>query len=188
MKKQLFILLIFCTCLNAFARQERTLFYGATTSLDFGRFQDHVEMTPLMGIKILPRIYAGIGATLAYYSKENAIYQDQTESYSSTEIKDKVWYKGGEVFLRFVPFDQKEIFLKNIYIQTSYEALWGKGEYYDSSGTYKYNTDNFTPFVGMGYKQPLLDQFSLGIMLAFKLNKEADSPYRNSIVRITFEF
>lgn len=188
MRNLIIILILFMTGTGASAQTEKSFFYGSSASIDLGRFQDRFEITPMAGFKILPKTYLGLGVTLSYYSTESAAYQTNENIYIETEIKNKIWYKGGEVFLRFSPFENKQLFVKNLYFQTSYEALWGKGKYNDESGKYDYNTDNFTPFAGIGYKQPFSDKFSLGLMLNFKLNDESDSLYRNPVVRVSFEF
>lgn len=188
MKHPLLILIFYLAGLPLFAQAEKTQFYGTTASADFGRFQDRIEISPMAGIKVLPKIYAGLGITLAYFSIESVVLNKNNDSWSESKTKDQIGYSGGQLFIRHVPFEQKEGLLKSLYLQVAYEALWGNGTYSDASGKYQYSLDNFTPFAGIGYKQALWNRFSIGALLCFKLNDEKDSPYQNPIFRISFEF
>jgi hypothetical protein len=184
--KSIYLSLICCLLSTiCYSQKSSSFFYGASASANFGRLQDRIEITPIAGYKILPKTFIGIGATLSYFSNKNIVYKDRKRKTTST---DKIWYKGGEVFLRFFPFDKNKNHIKNFYLQAHHEALWGNGKYIIQEKSYNYRTDNFTSFIGLGYKHPLVDRFSLGMMLAFKLNKEADSPYKNQLLRISFEF
>ncbi len=187
--RKLIVILVFITLTKAIdAQEERKFFYGISVSVDLGRFQDRFELTPLLGVKVFSKTYVGIGLNISYSNTENIVYTQENNKTIENLIEDQIWYLGGNCFLRFLPFENKENFIKNLYLQTSYEGLWGNGVYSDETGKYDYATDNFTPFVGLGYKQYLGGRFSLGALVSFKLNNEEDSPYRNPIVRIAFEF
>jgi hypothetical protein len=188
MKKTFLISIIILSTFGLFAQTNKTFFFGARASLDFGRFQDRVEITPNVAVKIASKTYIGLGTTVAYYASQSSVYQYNDNMTTESDIKDRTWYWGGEIFLRFIPFENKESFLKNIFLQTSYEAIFGKGVYEDQSGKYNYDIDNYTPFWGIGYKQPLSEKLSLGMSLNFKLNNETDSPYSNPMIRIAIEF
>ena len=188
MKKSILFTVFILTGYSLLAQTNKSLFFGASASADFGRFQDRIEITPTIAFRIVPKTYIGLGTTVAFYSTNNTIYEYDNDNTTEIETKDRIWYLGGEIFLRFVPFEQKQTVIKNIFFQSSYEAIFGNGNYKDQSGNYDYKTDNYTPFVGIGYKQPLSEKISLGILLSFKLNNEADSPYRNPMIRIALEF
>lgn len=173
-----------CTLL---AQKESKIFYGISASADFGRFQDRIELTPLAGIKVLPKVYAGLGTTVSFYSTENTVHVYNNNNSRKYKVDDNIWYYGGELFLRFQPFEKQKSFTKNIFLQSSYEYLQGKGKYKDQSGKYRYQTNNHTFLAGLGYKHPLSDKLNLGMSLNFKLNNESDSPYRNPIIRISLE-
>ncbi len=189
MKRIILILLVCIGSLNLQAQTtNRSFFWGAAVSADLGRYVDRVELIPHIGFKIVPQLYMGLGASLSFYATESYYYNPADSTGSEEIIKDKVLYLGGELFLRYVPFENSDKSVRNIFLQTSYEVLYGNGTYTEQTGDYKYNTLNYTPFIGIGYKQPLSDRFSLGLLMSFKLNNEADSPYRNPIIRIAFEF
>lgn len=187
--RKLFLLALFglCGC-SLFAQKESKIFYGVSASADFGRFQDRIEVTPLMGVKILPKIYAGLGTTLSYYSTENSVYVYSGNQENKYKVDDKIWYYGGELFVRYNPLEKIKNFTKNLFLQSSYEYLHGHGKYKDKGGRYKYKTNNHTFLAGIGYKHPISEKLNLGMSLNFKLNNESDSPYRNPIVRISLEF
>ena len=117
MKKSLIILLLCIAFLEASAQKENSIFWGITASADVGRFQDRFEISPLIGFKIMAKIYIGLGSNLSFYSIENTVYSQNVNTYSEFIIKDKIWYSGFDLFVRVIPFEQQEIFLKNIYFQ-----------------------------------------------------------------------
>ena len=188
MKKTVLFGILCLFSLGLTAKSAKGFLIGATTSADFGRFQDRIEFTPNVAVRILSKTYLGLGTTIAYYSIENELYQYSNINSTQPDIKDKIWYGGGELFLRFVPLEDKKSFARNLFMQTSFEALWGKGRYFIQQAKYKYNTANQTFFAGVGYKQPVSDKLSLGMLVNFKLNNEKDSPYRNPIIRFSLEF
>jgi hypothetical protein len=169
------------------AQSKKPVFYTIGGSADFGRFQDRIELTPTIAFRILPKTYAGFGLSASYYSTENTVYKVNNNTQQAT-IDDDIWYWGGEFFTRYLPFESKDGFVKNCFLQTSFETLYGRGKYKDESGQYKYKTNNQTLFAGVGYKRPINDKFAIGLLLNFKLNNEKDSPYRNPIIRVSFEF
>ena len=188
MNKLLPIIALFLISITVWAQSDRSVFYHINGSADFGRFQDRIELTPSVSVRIFAKTYLGVGLSTSYYSNETAIYTNKDKVLAESKVKDKIWYFGGELFARFIPFENKEGIIKNCFLQSSFETLRGKGKYKDTNETYNYNTTNNTVFAGVGYKQPLNEQLGLGLLLSFKLDDEKDSIYRNPVVRVSFEF
>lgn len=188
MKKVVIILILFTVSVNIYAQENKKLLWGFSASADFGRYNDRIGIEPNIAYQILPKTYLGIGGAVLYYNTENTVYDVAENNVTQTGVKDRVWYFGGSSFLQFVPFENKETFVKNMFLQTSIEALFGNGKYKSNGNTYSYTTENYTPFVSIGYKQPLSEKMSLNILLAFKLNDENDSPYKNPVIRVGVQF
>ncbi len=188
MKKAFLITLIVLASNGLMAQSNKAITFGASASVDFGRFQDRIEITPNVAVRIAPKIYLGLGPTVSFYSTQNSVFKNKANINEKLEVKDKIWYLGGEMFLQFVPFEHKESFINNVFLQTSFEALFGNGVYRDQSGKYDYNINNYTPLVGIGYEHSLIEGLTLAMSLNFKLNNEHDSPYRNPITRIAIKF
>ncbi|GEM_PF-3783900 len=187
MKNISILLLLFCTSLLSAQTNKNTIF-GLNASADFGRFQDRIEMTPTIAFRTIPKLYLGFGTSISYYSSTTYIYSNKNNTTVKSSVKDKTWYIGGELFVRYLPFEGKKLFINNIFLQASYEALWGNGNYKDKSGKYSYNTTNHTPFIGVGYKQRLIKRLAIGVIVNIKLNNENHSPYRNPVVKVALEF
>ncbi|MCG8583035.1 MAG: hypothetical protein MI866_24165 [Bacteroidales bacterium] len=168
------------------AQSKKPIFYSISGSVDFGRFQNRIELTPSIAIRALPKTYFGLGISASYYSSENTVYKANITQQSI--IDDDIWYLGGELFARYLPFENKDGIVNNCFLQTSFETLYGRGKYKDESGQYQYKTNTYTLFTGIGYKQPINDKHAIGLLLNFKLNNAKDSPYRNPIIRVSFEF
>lgn len=188
MHKIFFILLFSFTSIHIHAQKNAILFAGATASAYFGQLQDRVEISPLVGFRVLPKTYLGASATFSYYSTSSIVLEKQQNTTDQQSVQNKLWYTGGAIFARYIPFQQKNNALGNVYLQASYEALWGVGKHTNNKNEFEYQTMNYTPFVGIGFKQSIIKNFSLGALLSFKLNNELHSPYRNPIIRISFEF
>ena len=179
-----------CVVSTLYAQEKNKFIFGGTVSADIGRFNDRFEITPTVHKKVFPKFYLGLGATLAYYKQESTgyIFDNQNSEVTEYDIKTKTTYYGGNLFARYFPFEKKNNFFQNIYLQTEFEYLKGNGKYKDATGNYTFKTDNKTIFTDLGYKQLIGNKFALNVNLLFKLNNESDSPYRNPIIRIGFEF
>ena len=189
MKRTVIILLYFCLISSAHTQKKDRFIFGGTVSTDIGRFNDRIEMTLIAYKKAIPKCYVGMGATLSNYNQESITYVTDAQSLEFTEYssKTKTTYYGASLFVRYFPFEKKEIFLKNIYAHSEFEYLKGDGKYNDNTGTYAFKTDNRTLFCGIGYKQLIGKTMALTANVLFKLNNEPNSPYRNPIIRIGFE-
>ena len=188
MKKALFIGVWLIASSVTMAQSERKTFYSLSGSADFGRFQDRLELTPSVSFLLLPKTYLGIGLSTSYYSNETSVYSNNNQKLVESKVKDVIWYWGGELFIRFHPFENQATLLRNCFLQSSFETLKGNGRYKEENGTYSYHSTHKTAFAGIGYKQPLNERISLGLLLSFKLNNEKNSIYRNPIFRLSFEF
>ena len=172
------------------AQEKNKFIFGGTISGDFGRFNDRIEITPSVHTKIIPKLYFGIGATLAYFKQESTNYaiDNQNMEVRVYNITSKTFYYGVNTFSRFYPFEDKKEVHKNIYMQAEFEYLRGDGTYKNDLGKDKFSTNYNTVFAGIGYKHLLGKKMSLTTSIFFKLNNKANSPYRNPIIRIGFEF
>lgn len=189
MKKVIFITCI-CILTLGNAQEKNKFVFGGTVSADIGRFNDRFEVTPTIHIKAFPKIYVGVGATIAHYKQESIGYLLDNQTFEVTEydITSKTTYYGGNLFARYFPFENKKGFYNNFYLQSELEFLKGAGKYRDITGNYKFKTNNRTLFTGIGYKHLIGNKFALSASILLKLNNESDSPYRNPIIRIGFEF
>lgn len=188
MKKVVIILISFTVLANINAQENKKLFWGFSTSADFGRYNDRISIEPNVAYQILPKTYLGIGGTVLYYRTENTIYNVAENNIIQANVKDRISYLGANSYLRFIPFQHKETFVKNMFLQTSIEGLFGIGKYQSFGITSNYTTENYTPFVTIGYQEPLNEKMSLNVLFAFKLNNEEDSPYKNPVIRLGIQF
>jgi len=172
------------------AQESKKVSIGGTLSVDFGRHYDRFEFTPTISKKILPKLYIGAGPSLSYYSQTAYIYQYNKETNTSVELKAKsnMRYLGGTLYTRFYPRETAENFTQNVFLQTRYEYLRGKGTYRNSDVKFNHTTNNNTFFTGLGYKHALGKKSKIYFLLSFKLNEEKYSPYKNPIIQIGFDF
>ncbi len=188
MKRIVLIFVIWGSLISPSAAQNSDWLFGGTATVDFGTFQDRVMLSPYLGKQIFPKCYFGGNATLAYLTNETVYFQTTDNVTTEVSLKDQIWYYGGGLFIQYLPFEQKEYFIRHFFLQSRYEYLWGRGTYREEARKYNYQTDNQTIFLDIGYKQSLSARLKLHLLLSFKLNQESDSPYRNPMIRFGVEF
>lgn len=190
MIKKVFISMCFCMVTMLDAQEKSKLVFGGTVSVDIGRFNDRFELTPTLHTKVFQKFYFGIGVTMAHYKQESIGYlmDHQDLAVETYNISTKTTYYGMNLFTRYFPFESKKGAYKNLYLQSEFEFLKGTGKYLDPTGSYKFNTNNRTIFTGIGYKHQIGNKFALNASILIKMNHESNSPYKNPIIRIGFEF
>lgn len=143
------------------------IFYGGSLGLQFGNVT-LVDISPMVGYKITPRIGIGVSPTYKYYQFRN--YYGQ-----SFDLKSHVW--GGGLFGRVLIFDK-------IFAHAEYEYLTYKSKDNSSSLTYINNYNSV--LVGAGYREPISENGFMYLLLLWNINETIDSPYNNPIIRAGF--
>lgn len=140
------------------------LYFGGGLGLQFGS-TTLVEISPLVGYKITPKLSIGISPTYKYYS-----YQ----YYGYGKVSTNVF--GGSVFSRYFIFE-------NVFAHVEYETLsYNTKEPNQSS--YMQQINSF--FVGGGYNQRIGGNSAMYVLILWNLNDTPYSPYVNPIIRIGF--
>lgn len=142
------------------------IYYGGGLGLQVGNIT-LIDVSPLVGIKVTPRISLGISPTYKYYSYKN--YYS-----TSSDLRTNVY--GGSLFARV-------LIIENLFAHAEYEML----QYNTKQPGYsdylkKYNS----LLVGGGYRQPISANASMYILVLWNLNDTPDSPYTNPIIRAGF--
>ena len=170
------IVLIICTKSISAQNDEREfrperdfkshLFYGGGFGLQFGSVT-LIELSPLVGYKVTPKLGIGLSPTYKYYSYKN--------SYNSlSRLQNNVY--GGSIFARYMIFE-------NIFAHTEYESLF----YNIKVSGYPTDMRQYNSvLVGGGYRQQIGANAAMNLMVLWNLNDTPDSPYTNPIIRIGF--
>lgn len=161
----------------------RKFFFGGNFALMIGTVTN-IEISPLVGYHITPRLSAGTGITYAYYK----------ERFTGFNTYESHIY-GGRIFGSWLAIkDLKELIglpgSGGIIGYTEYEALNMDDNYKttlistsDQSRKWFHNV-----YVGGGYRQPLGKNASFNIMVLWNLNQSPELPYDNPIIRVGFYF
>ena len=142
------------------------LFFGGGFGLQLGSVT-LIELSPLAGYKVTPKLAIGLSPTYKYYSYKNPYYP-------SSRLENNVY--GGSIFARYMIFE-------NIFAHAEYESL-----FYNIKVT-GYPTDMRqynSVLVGGGYRQQISANAAMNLMLLWNLNDTPDSPYTNPVIRIGF--
>lgn len=142
------------------------VFFGGTFGLQAGTVT-YIDISPMAGYFIKPRLTAGVGATYKYYS----------DSRYSPKFTTSIY--GGSVFTQFYAFE-------NIFLHAEVEPL----------SMEVYNPVDYTSqrewitgiLVGAGYMQRMGERSGVYIMGLWNLNQTSKSPYVNPIIRVGFQF
>ena len=136
---------------------------GGGMGLGFGRVQDYISVSPMIGYRLTARLLGGAGITYRYTNYK--VYRP------SIKLNDY----GVSPFLRFTVY-------RNIFIQTEYEYL--NYEFPVSAAeTTRMNFESF--MAGGGFIQPLGDRLSFYVMALYNFSYDdldRYSPYDSPLV------
>ncbi|MEI6062087.1 MAG: hypothetical protein WCR72_15400 [Bacteroidota bacterium] len=142
------------------------LFFGGGFGLQFGSVT-LIELSPLVGYKLTPKLGIGVSPTYKYYRYKN-YYSN------ATDLEANVF--GGSIFARYM-------ILENVFAHVEYESLYYNTKY----PGYPTEMQQFNSFfVGGGYKQQIGGNASMYLEVLWNLNDTPDSPYTNPVIRMGF--
>lgn len=152
------------------------LFFGGNIGLAFGTITD-IELTPLAGIWVLPRLNIAAGPTFRYYKHP---YYGRTMIY------------GGRTYMEFMFLQDIDNLVplgihSGLFIHGEYELLSLETAFFGES----FNTRRFpsgTFLAGGGISQYLSQRSSLNISFLWALNDAGYGLYSNPEIRVSFIF
>lgn len=159
---------------NAPTPSER-IYAGGNFGLQFGTFA-YVEVAPVMGYWLLPRLAIAAGPTFKYYK----------DLYGSTDV----W--GGKGYVRFVFVNDLSNFIPvgwatSLYLHAEYEALNFKTDYLGiSNGDPRITISS--GLVGAGISQPISSRGSVNFTLLWPVYDSGYKIYNNLEYRVEFNF
>jgi hypothetical protein len=156
------------------------LFFGGNFGLMFGTITN-IEISPLVGYYITPRLAAGTGIRFEYY-RDKGYYAP----YHTTIF-------GGNVFSRYTIIKNLGEGLNiglnaGIFGQVEYEALSLEKAYFEPPYTKDGRFISHSILVGGGIIQPVGRRSAFLVTVLYNLNENSRSPYNNPIVRVGFTF
>jgi len=152
------------------------LFFGGNIGLAFGTITD-IELTPLAGIWVLPRLNIAAGPTFRYYKHP---YYGKTMIY------------GGRTYMEFMFLQDIDNLVplgihSGLFIHGEYELLSLETAFFgESFNTRRFPTGTF--LAGGGISQYLSQRSSLNISFLWALNDAGYGLYSNPEIRISFIF
>jgi hypothetical protein len=159
------------------------IFFGGNFGLQFGTVTN-IEISPLAGIYLTPRLAMGPGIRYEYYkSNYPGFVPYETHIY------------GGTVFARYMVIKNLSEAVGlglnfGIFGHAEYEILSLESRYFeigappDAEGRFNLHS----VLLGGGIYQPIGRRAGFLIMILWNLNETASSPYSNPIFRIGFNF
>ncbi len=142
------------------------LFYGGGFGLQFGS-ATLIELSPLVGYKVTPKLGIGVSPTYKYYHYNNYYGPD-------LDLASNVY--GGSIFARYT-------IIQSVFAHVEYETLF----YNTSTPGYPTYMEQFNSFfVGGGYMQYFGANSGMYIEVLWNLNDTPNSPYTNPIFRVGF--
>jgi hypothetical protein len=134
--------------------------FGGGVGLQVGS-QTYIELSPKLGYRLSEKALIGGGVNYIYYSD----YDGNQSIY------------GGNLFASYEP-------IENIFAWTEYEML--NFGYYNTNSEFNRKWVN-SPFIGIGYRQPMGERGFIQLIFLYNLNFNSDSPYTSPWVpRISF--
>ncbi|MCX6257642.1 MAG: hypothetical protein NTW49_07085 [Bacteroidia bacterium] len=160
------------------------IYFGGNFGLAIGSITQ-IDLSPIVGYHVSPRLSAGIGGTYQYYS-EKIDYGVLTYSWNTSIY-------GPKLFSNFILIDGKNNFLPvnlgTIMLDAEFEFLnvdtYRMNPYtgfYEDAG--RQWISNF--LVGGGFRLPIGSRSSADIMILYNLTDSPFSPYSNPVIRFGF--
>jgi hypothetical protein len=153
------------------------IFFGGDIGLGFGTQQTYIDLSPVVGFWILPRLNVAIGPKYEFYK----------EYYYRSNIF------GGRVYSQFVVIqDLNEVIPiglnLGIFLDVE-EEIYNLKQSYDDGTPASYSASYFihTPLIGAGISQHLGQRASINLMVLWALYDKYDI-YPNPVLRISFSF
>lgn len=156
------------------------LFFGGNFGMQFGTITN-IEISPLVGYYITPRLAAGTGIRFEYFKDKGYYAPYETAIY------------GGNIFTRYIIINNLGEGLNlglntGIFAQLEYEALSLEREYFEPPYTQDGRFIVHSVLVGGGIIQPIGRRSAFLLSVLYNLNDNARSPYSNPIIRVGFNF
>lgn len=183
-RKALLIALLTALCLMVWGQDKPAwkdrLFYGGSFGLSVGSIT-WIEVSPIVGYRLIPRVSAGIGGTYIYY--KNNFYGTQ-----GTGIY------GGNIFATVVLIKNLGDMMNmqsstNLFLHGELEFLSLDRSFFENPGpeaTGRFMVNNM--WVGPGIKQRIGERTGVYLMVLFNLNETVYSVYSNPTIRMGFVF
>ncbi|MBM3405682.1 MAG: hypothetical protein FJY10_12440 [Bacteroidetes bacterium] len=169
----------------------RRVHVGGNLGFQFGTVTG-IVVSPDVSIRMIDRLYGGVGFTYQYYRYKNYYYNQSNGKYF--DFTSNVL--GGRVFFQYYLSSLFDNFLGNIFAHTEYEYLnYSRPYKFDDNGNIldpwgnkllkgKESIDVNSLFVGGGYRQPIGGKVYMSLLVLYNLNETFYSPYSNPIIRI----
>ena len=160
------------------------LFFGGNFGLQFGTVTN-IEISPLVGYRITPRLSGGLGIRYQYY-KDNRNYLGH--------IPFDIHIYSTNIFTRYMVIKNinETIGLglsSGIFAQVEYEVLSLEKKYFEVPLTFDEGRFYLhSILIGGGIYQPIGRRSGFSLMVLWNLNETASSPYSNPIIRIGVNF
>lgn len=154
---------------------ERIIF-GGGLGLQFGTLT-FIDISPVIGYKLTPKLEAGIGLTYKYYRYKD-FYFDQTTG-EKFDLKSHMY--GGSLYSRYH-------ILENIFTHVEFERLRYSFEDISSVGGQIIRNPTHTYinslFVGGGLRQRITAKSYFFILALWNLTEQEYTPYNNPVLRM----
>jgi hypothetical protein len=154
---------------------ERIIF-GGGLGLQFGTLT-FIDISPVIGYKLTPKLEAGIGLTYKYYRYKD-FYYDQTSN-QRFDLKSHMF--GGSLYSRYH-------ILENIFTHVEFERLrYNFDDIYNVGGQIIRNPTHVyinSLFVGGGLRQRISQNSYFFILALWNLTEQEYTPYNNPVLRM----
>jgi hypothetical protein len=152
------------------------IFFGGNIGLGFGTQQTYIDLSPVIGFWILPRLNVAIGPKYEFYK----------EYYYRSNIY------GGRVYSQFVVVQDLNTVIPiglnlGIFLDVEEELYSLKQSFDDGTQAYSDNYFVHTPLIGAGISQPIGQRASFNFMVLWALYDKYDI-YPDPVMRISFSF
>jgi len=151
------------------------IYIGGNFGLQFGTYT-YIEVSPIVGLWLLPRLSVAAGPTFKYYK----------DSYGDSDV----W--GGKGYTRFVVINDLNNLIPigigtSIYLHAEFESLSFKSDYLGvTNGAKRINVNS--GLAGVGFSQPLGGRARINFAVLWVVYNSGYQIYNNPEYRLEFTF
>ncbi len=155
---------------NGTALWRQKVFFGGNLGLSFGSETSFVNVSPIVGYRVLPQASVGAGPVFEYYKQAYANYKNQSF----------IW--GGKVFLQSIFFDALMLYGELNVVKYNSKL------YYHSKVQQSEDKARAVPWLGGGYYQRSGRNSGFYILFLVNMNYDPNFIYPPYDIKVGFNF
>jgi hypothetical protein len=165
--------------------------FGGNFWLSFGSNSAYVDVSPIVGYKVTPRLTTGFGFVYNYGKYNIALISPTSIRYINYETQRY----GPKIYVNYKILtniqEKINVNIGDVVVHSEYELINTEGIFYDQ-GNYQINKGErewiSNVLIGGGLFMPFSNRGGLTLLVLFDVTQHKYSPHANPVIRVGFSF